>query len=108
MSELARQGEVWRIETAGGRSIPVVIVDSAPFVARRTLIVAAQVREVHELPERLLLLAVPLDQPVKGVISVADLAAYRRERFAEFLGEIGSDTLSAVKNALAARFNLDG
>lgn len=108
MTEPSRQGEAWRIETAGGRSIPVVIVDSTPFVARRTLIVAAQVREAYELPERLLLLAVPLDQPVKGVISVADLAAYRRERFAEYLGRIGDDTLSTIRNALAARFGLGG
>ena len=108
MTEPSGQGEVWRIETVGGRSIPVVIVDSTPFVARRTLIVAAQVREADELPERLLLLAVPLDQPVKGTISLADLAAYRRERFAEYLGLIGSDAMSAVKNALAARFGLDG
>jgi hypothetical protein len=71
------------------------------------LIVAAQVREADELPERLLLLAIPLDQPVKGIISVAGLAAYHRERFAEYLGRIGSDTISAVKNALAARFGLD-
>lgn len=91
----------------GGRSVPVVIVDSTPFVARRTLIVAAQVREAHELPERLMLLAVPLGHPVKGVISAADLAAYRRERFAEYLGLISEETLAAVKNALAARFGLD-
>lgn len=71
------------------------------------MIVVAQIREAHELPENLLLLAVPIEQPVKGVISVADLTAFRRDRFAELLGRADAATMQSVKNAIAARFELE-
>jgi hypothetical protein len=85
----------------------VVICDSAAFVARRSMIVVAQIREAYELPESLLLLAVPIEQPVKGVISVADLMVFRRNRFAELLGYVDGPVMQSVKNAVAARFDLD-
>jgi mRNA-degrading endonuclease toxin of MazEF toxin-antitoxin module len=70
------------------------------------MIVVAQIREAHELPDNLLLLAVPITQPVKGVISVADLMSFRRNRFAELLGQADANVMDAVRNALAARFDL--
>jgi mRNA-degrading endonuclease toxin of MazEF toxin-antitoxin module len=107
VTEPSRQGEVWRIEAVGGRSIPVVICDSTAFVARRSMIVVAQIREAYELPENLLLLAVPIEEPVKGVISAADLMVFRRNRFVELLGQADADTMRSVKGAIVARFDLD-
>jgi mRNA-degrading endonuclease toxin of MazEF toxin-antitoxin module len=103
----SRQGEVWRVETVGGRSVPVVVLDSTAVAARSAMITVAQIRESYELPNNLLLLAVPITDPVKGVISIADVQVYRRGRFAELLGDIDAEATAAVKSALAARFDLD-
>jgi mRNA-degrading endonuclease toxin of MazEF toxin-antitoxin module len=103
----SRQGEVWRVETVGGRSVPVLIVDGTAVAARSAMITVAQIREPYELPNNLLLLAVPITDPVKGVISIADIQVYRRSRFAEPLGDIDCETMAAVRSALAARFDLD-
>lgn len=97
---------MWRVQTVAGRSIPVLVVDSTPFLVRRSMTVVAQIREPYELPDNLRLLAVPIEQPVKGVISVADLMSFRRNRFAELLGQADPAAMDAVKNALAARFDL--
>lgn len=107
MTTPSAPGEVWRIETVGGRSIPVVLLDSAPFAARSDLLVTAQIREPHELPDNLRLLAVLITEPVKGVVSIADLGTFRRYRFAEFLGRLDSEVMAAVRSALAARFDLN-
>jgi mRNA-degrading endonuclease toxin of MazEF toxin-antitoxin module len=104
LSEPTEQGQVWTV--AGRRPRTALILDIAPVIQRRDLIVCVLIRNPAELPENLALLAVPTSQPVEGVIAVSDITHFLKEHYTEYMGTVDGTTLDQVKAAVRARFDL--
>jgi mRNA-degrading endonuclease toxin of MazEF toxin-antitoxin module len=103
-TEPAAQGEVWRV--GGRRPRVALILDSAAVIRRRDLLICVLVRDPAELPENLSLLAVPVSEPIVGVIAVSDITHFLKEQYTEYLGRVDEATLDLVKEAVRARFDL--
>jgi mRNA-degrading endonuclease toxin of MazEF toxin-antitoxin module len=104
LTEPTGQGQVWTV--AGRRPRTALILDIAPVIERRDLIVCVLIRDPAELPENLSLFAVPISQPVDGVIAVSDITHFLKEHYTQYLGSVDQATLDQVKAAVRARFDL--
>lgn len=101
-----RQGQIWEVHTVSGRIVEVVIVDDDVFISRAAMISCVQIRDRHEIPDQISLLAVPLHRG--GVASISDLQILHRRRFAIPLGEVEPTELDLIKIALSVRLGIGG
>lgn len=99
-----RQGQIWRVTTIGGRLVTVVILDSDLIAAHASMIAGYSVRPRAELPESAGMLAVEISDT--DAVCCGDLQVYRRDRFAELLGQVSADQLDVIKNVTRIRFDL--
>ena len=98
------RGEVWRVDTAIGRSFPAILIGNNVLteVYQRTQIIP--IRPAEE--SLATLVTVRLRSPVEGVAVVADTSPLKTERLTELLGTLSLEQLGEIEVALRAVFDL--